>query len=200
MQPDQRYALLRPCWEDLWTARDGGGYPEAAPSHSSHAQVENSTASQPGDAVLLAQGRMGPVYRRTLQGFDAVVKTLSLNVALNGRGERVHPRKLRREMRVEVRAYAKLAGLTVLPRLLWQGEFVDGIADALITEYAGEPLALTNLNEARTHGALQALEAIHLRGVLHGAIALSNFVAVGDTVKVCSRVLLSRRCSPRESN
>ena len=177
------YALKRLYWEDLWAPL------RFAVPATHHVEVECCQARLPGDAELLANGRMGATYRQPLQGRDVVVKTLPYScrrAELDGQSD-VDPYFLRDEMRHEERVYQRLAKLQgkVVPRLLWYGEIVEGMADALATEYAGEPLSkVPQVTPAMAQNALRALDALHAHGVLHGDLELRNFVVLGDDVKV----------------
>ena len=73
----------------------------------------------------------------------------------------------------------------LVPRLLWYGQIIENIADALATEYSGESLDMDGvLTEERALAALQALNELHSLGVLHGDVALRNFVVLNDVVKI----------------
>jgi len=166
-KPSETYALKQLYWEDLW-APLRFAIPATHP-----VEVECTWKKLPGDAELLATGRMGPTYRQTLQGMDVVVKVLPYVVPREELDDErnVLPTKLRDEMRNEVRAYGKLESVQgeFVPKLLWYGAIVEGMADALATEYVG------NARPGR-RGALRALRAAHRCGVLHGDVAVRNFV------------------------
>jgi len=175
------YALSPLFWEDLWAPLRF-----AVPATHS-VEMECTWAHLSGDAELLAEGRMGSVYRQPLQGYDVVIKTLPFSCKRDVDDMRdVYPFMLRDEMKHEVDVYNRLTKLQgcVVPRLLWYGEIIAGMADALATEYAGEALTAHNLSLGRAQGAAKALEAIHSNGVLHGDIALRNFCAKGDVVMI----------------
>ena len=172
MAPSQRtWALERLYWEDLW-APLRFAVPATHP-----VEVECTTAHLEGDATLLAVGRMGPTYRKTLQGRDVVVKVLAYCVPRDLDGEAgVMPTRLRGELQREVEAYDRLEDLwgVVVPHMLWFGSIVDDMADALATEYVGGPMSRT-VTPSLVESAIQALKAIHARGVLHGDAEVKNF-------------------------
>ena len=166
--------MQRLYWEDLWD-------PLRFAVPATHpVEVELTAAKLPGDAELLGEGRMGPTFRKTLHGRDVVVKTLPYVLE---REELDCPVvELRDELRREVEAYERLSALqgSRLPRLLWSGAIVEGMADAFATEFAGVPIEKANLG-GRTAGvvaedAVAALRELHVRGVLHGDVAERNVI------------------------
>jgi len=138
-----------------------------------------------GDADVLGDGRMGPVYRKMLGSYDVCLKLLAF-CCKRGEldGERnVLPTTLREEMRNEVQVYQhlhKLQGL-VVPRLLWYGELVPGMADAIATEYSGGAFPYKPSADQK-QGAIDALDMLHQNGILHGDVELKNFVCQGSKV------------------
>jgi hypothetical protein len=166
------HPMQRLYWEDLWD-------PLRFAVPATHpVEVELTTAKLPGDAQLLGRGRMGPTFRKTLQGRDVVVKTLPYVLE---REELEGPViALRDEMEREVEAYERLAELqgSRVPKLLWSGAIVEGMADALATEFAGVPVEEADLGgrAARVveEDAVAALRELHVRGVLHGDVADRN--------------------------
>ncbi|KAI9007777.1 hypothetical protein DFJ74DRAFT_374601 [Hyaloraphidium curvatum] len=165
--------ILRPLvWEDLW-APLRFAVPATHPS-----EVECTWSRLPGDAELLAQGRMGATYRQQLQGWDVVVKTLPYVLPREDLDEELlaAPTELREELRREELAYRRLEAIQgeFVPRLLWYGEIVERMADALAMEYVGHPVELVTPELAAS--AKYALKAVHKCGVLHGDIALRNLV------------------------
>ena len=153
------------------------------------ADVECTPHKLPGDAELLGHGRTGNVYRKTLEGKDCVIKVL----ILNERGlqkEDPNPSDLSDEMENEWDIYCtnleQLQGKTV-PRMFFYNEVVNGI-EVLITEYCGESLANwekeRKLSIIHKSNAIAALDSIHDAGILHGDVALKNFVCKKGTNKV----------------
>ena len=169
--------LIEPvCWADLWAPL------RFAVPRTHPVEVECSEDHLEGDADLIAEGRVGPVYRQRLQGRDAVVKILAWSCPRESDlSDGVDPVKYRAEMEREADAYGRLRELqgASIPRLLWFGEIVANAADALVTEYAGAPLPPI-ITSAQFDAAVQALEDVHRHGVLHGDVALRNFVCNGD--------------------
>jgi len=98
----------------------------------------------------------------------------------------VYPTKLRLEMSHELKVYERLEKLQgiVIPKLLWYGEIVEGMADALATEYIGPTLSPDNLTPVLARAAVRALDTLHENGVLHGDVALKNFCARGSEVMI----------------
>ena len=133
-----------------------------------------------GDAEEIARGRVGSVYRKTIRGVDVVCKVLRI-------GERESDdewREVLGEMQREHEAYNRLEALQgkVVPRFLAEGGYLGGCVQLLATEYAGASLddhedvaALPIARDVATR-ALAALDAVHAAGVLHGDVALRNFV------------------------
>ena len=175
------FALSPLVWADLWSP-----IRFAVPATHS-VEVECTQEHLEGDAELLAEGRMGCTYRQTLQGRDVVVKTLPFACKREVDGEyNIYPLQLREEMRHEFEVYQRLTSVqgVLVPRLLWYGEIVEGLADALVTEYSGESLDDNSvLTEERALAAIRTLNGLHSQGVLHGDVALRNFVVLNDTVK-----------------
>ena len=159
-----------PVWADLWDPRRfDPSLPITVSCTSEHLE---------GDAELLAECRTGPVYRQRVQGRDCVFKVLIYSAWRDELDDEKHvyPTKIRAELERERDAYARLGVLQgdVVPRFIWHGELVPDMADTLITEYAG--VAIAEWNEELQKGALDALEAVHAEGVLHGDVARRNFL------------------------
>ena len=176
-----QFALAPVFWEDLWAPLR-----LAIPATHSVA-LEHTSAHLPGDAELLAEGRMGSTYRQTLQGHDVVIKTLPYSCRRDVDDMRdVFPTMLRDEMRHELNVYQRLKKLqgTIIPKLLWYGEIVEGMADALATEYIGPALTADNLTPVLAKSALHALETLHKHDVLHGDVVLRNFCIRGSDVMI----------------
>jgi len=148
-------------------------------------EEESSLEHLEGDAELIGEGRMGSVYRQQIQGRDVAVKLLVYSSKRRVDDEYAYPTHLRREMHHEMQVYKHLDMLQgkTIPVLLWYGELVDGMADALATEYSGAPLP-DSPSHAHFHSAIYALDSIHQQGVLHGDLALRNFVCRGDQVYI----------------
>lgn len=166
-------------WEDLFD-------PVRFAIPSVNFALECSMEKLPEDAEIISTGRMGKAYRKTLQGFDCVVKVLFF---LNRRdeldGERwVRPTKLRKEMAKEVSIYKHLRRHqgSLIPRLLWYGEIIEAQADAVVTEYCGRALDsdIKDITLTEAKMAQKALFKLHECGVLHGDIREQNYVVSED--------------------
>ena len=143
-------------------------------------EIQFAPHALPGDAEEIARGRVGSVYRKTIRGVDVVCKVLRI-------GERENEdewREVLGEMQREHEAYNRLEALQgkVVPRFLAEGGYLGGCVQLLATEYAGASLddhedvaALPIARDVATR-ALAALDAVHAAGVLHGDVALRNFV------------------------
>lgn len=167
-------------WEDLFDP-----IRFAIPAIDFKLEVTNDHLA--GDAELIGYSRSGPIFRKMLQGRDAVVKALVYDVLRDELdGERfVYPLKIREEMRNELAIYRKCRNLQgkVIPTLLWYGEIVQGSTDCLVTEWVGEILDDEKLlNKARVNGARNALRALHECGVVHNDVALKNFTCLHGNV------------------
>lgn len=171
------FSLPRLYWEDLWDA-----VRFAIPA--TDRDLEASSQRLPGDAELIAEGRIGPVFRKKLYGVDAVIKVLPF-LKYSCSGEREHPD--RDELYHEFQVYSRLTNLQgkVIPRLLWYGEIAEDVADALVTEYGGTSLerlfeSEDELNKVQAQQvqqqALHALREMHDAGVLHGDAEARNVV------------------------
>ena len=169
---DAQFPMPRPYWPDLWA-------PLRFAIPATHPELECSPEHLEGDADQIAQGRIGPVYRKTLYGFDAVFKVLPF---LKYKHSRERNLPTRDELKDEAEAYRRLAHLqgVVVPRLLWYGEIAEGALDALVTEYAGvsyEKLCDTApLSQEQVASAIAALQQLHEAGVQHGDAELRNVV------------------------
>ena len=150
-------------------------------------EVEFSPAPLEGDAELIAEGRVGRVFRKTIRNVDAVVKVLVLTLKrdeLDGMKD-VVPTKIVDELAREEEAYTLLDDLqgSVVPRFLGRGQVLGGAVHMFATEYAGEPLpdeiSLSMANKMRA-----ALSTLHDRGMAHGDVALRNFLRRGDEVVI----------------
>lgn len=167
-------SFKRPFWADLWAPLRF-----AIPSTHPPA-IEGSRVFLEGDAVQIARGRYGPLYRKTLQGQDAIVKVLAFTLDREAKDD-PSPTDLRLELEQEARIYRKLGDLQgiMIPKLLWYGEIVEALIDALVTEFAGTQLP-TNCPLEFKSAAMDVLDAVHARGVLHGDIARRNLVVGND--------------------
>lgn len=166
-------------WEDLFD-------PVRFAIPSVNFALECSMEKLPGDAGIISAGRMGDAYRKTLQGFDCVIKVLFfLNLRDELDGDRwVRPIKLRKEMAKEVSIYKLLKRHqgSLIPRLLWYGEMIEGRADALATEYCGRALdsEKEKITAVEVQMAQKSLSKLHECGVLHGDIREQNYVVTED--------------------
>jgi tRNA A-37 threonylcarbamoyl transferase component Bud32 len=126
------------------------------------------------EAERIGFGRTGEVFRHTVHGFDAVFKLVFPHVR---RPDREPTNKIAQELKNEAQVYQKLHHLQgrVIPRLLWYGKVVSGLGTVLITEFAGQPLPETPTPVQRDL-AVKALQDLHANGVLHGDVAVRNFV------------------------
>jgi hypothetical protein len=165
-------------YEDLWD-------PIRFAIPSTHPELEGSLQKLPGDAEVLGDGcRTGIAYRKILQGRDVVVKMLPLSPHNFDKDTEVW--RLQDELKHEAEVYDYLqrsfqrdGNSKFIPEFLWYGELVPGLADCLVTEYAGMSMAQLAKAERLTvehgAGAEQALTALHNAGILHGDIELRNF-------------------------
>jgi len=170
-KPPDVYALAPLAYADLWA-------PLRFAIPATHSIEQESTMRRlDGDAELIGYGRIGPVYRQTLQGRDVAVKLLILTVKREIDDLWMYPHVLREELSNEVDVYRHLRSLQgkTIPVLLWHGTLIEGMADALATEYCGSQLPEV-LSEEQKVSAMQALDSLHEHGVLHGDVAARNFV------------------------
>ena len=134
-----------------------------------------------GDAEVIARGRVGSVYRKTIRGVDVACKVLRIGERAGGEEEWCEVLK---ELRREAEAYARLRPLqgVRVPRFLTTVGYLGGCVQILATEYAGVSLEefvdeeKERVPRELAAAALAALDAVHARGVLHGDVALRNFV------------------------
>jgi len=145
--------------------------------------VEFCPTRLPGDAEVIAVGRVGRVFRKQVRGVDTVVKVLALcdkRDELDGLKD-VVPLKIADELRREEAAYVKLAPLQgrCVPRFLGLGQALGGAVHLFATEYAGEPLREPVSRDVKAQ-MQAALRAVHELGVSHGDVAAKNFVRRGD--------------------
>jgi hypothetical protein len=172
---DDTYILKPFCYAELWD-------PLRFAIPATHSIEDESTEEKlEGDATLIGEGRMGPVYRQTIQGRDVAVKLLVFCAKRSVDDCYTYPDYLRDEMAREVDVYNRLRHLQgkTIPTLLWYGEFISGMADALATEYFGERLPELRSRE-QIANAMKALHSLHENGVLHGDVSLRNFVCKGN--------------------
>jgi len=175
----QGYTLAPFSYADLWA-------PLRFAIPATHSIEQESTSERlDGDAELIGCGRIGPVYRQTLQGKDVAVKLLILTVKREIDDIRRYPTDLRDELKNEVEAYNHLRSLQgkTIPILLWHGTLVEDMADALATEYCGSQLP-EQLSEEQKVSAMQALDSLHDNGVLHGDVAARNFVLKDNQIRI----------------
>jgi len=173
------HALASFSYADLWA-------PLRFAIPATHSIEEESTLDRlDGDAELIGCGRIGPVYRQTLHGRDVAVKLLILTVQREIDGLWMYPYSLREELANEVEVYNHLRSLQgkTIPVLLWHGTLVEGMADALATEYCGTELP-NPLSEEQKWSAMHALESLHEHGVLHGDVASRNFVCKDKEIRL----------------
>ena len=173
------YALAPFSYADLWA-------PLRFAIPATHSIEQEATIEKlDGDAELIGCGRIGPVYRQTLQGSDVAVKLLILTVKREIDDIWMYPHVLREELSNEVEAYNHLRSLQgkTIPVLLWHGTLVEGMVDALATQYCGSPLP-GKLSEEQKTSAMQALDSLHENGVLHGDVARRNFVCNDDQIRL----------------
>jgi len=176
---DNAYMLRQFCYAELWDKLRF-----AIPA--THSIEEECTEERlEGDADLIGEGRMGPTYRQIIQGHDAAIKLLVFCAKRSVDGCYTYPDYLRDEMSKEVDVYNRLRSLQgkTIPTLLWYGELISGMADALVTEYSGERLPELRSPE-QIENALTALHSLHENGVLHGDVALRNFVCKKNNVRI----------------
>jgi len=171
-------------WADLWD-------PRRFPDATMHVppEVEFSADKLDGDAEVIAEGRVGRTYRKTIRGEDAVVKVLlryGERADLDG-DERVYPEKIVGELRREEQAYRRLEALqgVVVPTFLCRLYVLGGSVVLFATRYAGESLDGDAPLSADVKAQMRAcLEALHAHGVAHGDVAVKNFVQDKDG-RVC---------------
>ena len=163
-------------YADLWDARRFAFSSEGVPP-----EIEFSLKKLEGDAEIIAEGRVGRVFRKTIHGVDTVVKVLVLSCKRDELdGERnVYPTVILDELVREAEAYARLESLqgSVVPRFLCHSSSFLGNIHLFATEYAGEPLS----DDGRILPIVAeqmrcALRSVHQLGVAHGDVALKNFV------------------------
>jgi hypothetical protein len=177
--PAESFALRPFSYADLWA-------PLRFAVPATHTiEEECSPERLDGDAELIGEGRMGPVYRQTLQGHDCAVKLAIYSCEVEIDHQRMYPTFLRDEMFHEKNVYGQLRDLQgkTIPRLLWYGDLVERMADALVTEYSGEAFP-HNPSAAQAQAAIAALHSLHDHGVSHGDVALKNFVCKRDSDQV----------------
>jgi tRNA A-37 threonylcarbamoyl transferase component Bud32 len=179
-QTNAKFAMQAFSYADLWA-------PHRFAVPATHSiEEECSLEYYEGDAVILGEGRMGTVYRKRMQGYDAVVKVLVFSTKRIVDHLYGYPVHLREELANEYRVYSHLVSLQgkTIPMLLWYGELIESLADALVTAYCGESLEERELSHDQKQQAWIALKSLHEHGVLHGDVEVRNFACGLDSSRV----------------
>jgi tRNA A-37 threonylcarbamoyl transferase component Bud32 len=131
-------------------------------------EEERLSGTLPNDAIVLYDGNFGKTYRKTFEGVDTVIKTISLDE------EQSRPSVMK-----EKNAFKKMKHLQgiVIPTLFYVGVMKTGFLDCVVTSYEGIVLtAQSIIDQEFVDRCVDALKQIHASGVLHGDIALRNIV------------------------
>jgi tRNA A-37 threonylcarbamoyl transferase component Bud32 len=118
-------------------------------------------------ADVIGEGRSGKVFEGTFRGERVVIKLSDLWQ---------HP-ELHEEMLREARTYVELGKLQGhgIPKLKGVGYTAGGLF-ALMTEFAGWPIKVENLNDEKRKMIVGVLASIHGEGLLHGDLRCENIL------------------------
>jgi len=141
---------------------------------------EWSSKRQDGDAEFIGSGRCGRSYRLVLKGYDGIAYNSAVKVCFWGwKRDKESSIELKKEMYRDYEVYLRLKEYqgVILPLLLWYGEIVPGVADALVTEFSGTNLSDFEYftDDIKTQ-CTEILSTLHNNQIVHGDIRLENFL------------------------